>query len=195
MTAWAVVLAAGGSRRLGSPKQLLALDGATLLDATLAVARRSPCAGVLVVLGGAAEQVRAEVDLTGVEVVENTAFGEGCSTSVRTALGAVPADADGIVLMLGDQPRVRVETVAALLDAAAGHDVAVCEYDDGLGHPLWFGRRMFEALEAMHGDKAVWKLVDGQGSGSEVVHVRVEGRVPRDVDTWQDYEAVVAEGP
>ena len=136
------------------------------------MARQSGCEPVVVVLGGAADLVRAEVDLNGVEVVENEEYGDGCATSIRTALAALPEDTHGIVLLLGDQPRVRVETIAALRLSARGHAVGVCEYDDGLGHPLWFDRQMFGALEAMHGDKAVWKLVDAgprpmsSGSGS-----------------------------
>ena len=81
-----------------------------MLDATLAVARQSGCEPVVVVLGGAADLVRAEVDLDGVEVVENDDYGDGCATSIRTALAALPAETSGIVLLLGDQPRVRVET-------------------------------------------------------------------------------------
>lgn len=193
MTVAAVVLAAGASRRLGRSKQTLALGQDTVLGTTLQVARRSRPERVVVVLGGAADDVREQVDLTGVEVVENEEFGEGCSTSVRAGLGALPEDTAGIVLMLGDQPRVRPETVDRLLDEAGGHAVGVCEYDDGLGHPLWFDRSMFPALEAMHGDKAVWKLVDA-GPEGDVVRVRIGGPVPRDVDTWDDYEALRAEG-
>ena len=192
MTVAAVVLAAGASRRLGQPKQVLALDGGTVLDATLSVARESGCAPVVVVLGGAAERVRADVDLTGMTVVENHDYGEGCATSIRTALAALPAGTSGIVLLLGDQPRVRVETVQELEATARGHAVGVCEYDDGLGHPLWFDQGMFDALEAMHGDKAVWKYVDA-GPEADVVRVRISGPVPRDIDTWDDYEAIRAE--
>jgi len=194
VTIAAVVLAAGSSRRLGQPKQVLPLDGATLLDASLSVARQSGCEPVVVVLGGAADEVRTQVDLAGVDVVENEEFGEGCATSVRSAVGALPDEVQGLVLLLGDQPRVRVETVQELEAVARGHAVGVCEYDDGLGHPLWFDREMFSALEAMHGDKAVWKLVDG-GPDADVVRVRIPGAVPRDVDTWADYEAMLAEQP
>lgn len=197
MTAAVVVLAAGGSVRLGQPKQVLPFDGATVLDATLAVARqvgRQSEGQVVVVLGGASEDVRAQVDLKGLEVVENLEYGEGCATSIQTALAAVAPDAEGIVLMLGDQPRVRADTIARLLHAAQGHAVGVCEYDDGLGHPLWFDRQMFGALEAMHGDKAVWKLVDA-GPDADVVRVRIDGPAPRDVDTLADYEALLAEKP
>ncbi len=193
MSVAAVVLAAGASRRLGQPKQVLALDGATVLDATLAVARDSGCGQVVAVLGGGADLVRAEVDLTDVDVVENRDYGEGCATSIRTALGALSPGTDGIVLMLGDQPRVRVNTIVRLVAAARGHAVGVCEYDDRLGHPLWFDREMFGELLAMHGDKAVWKLVDGAGPDADVVRVRVPGAVPRDVDTWDDYQALLAE--
>lgn len=193
MTVAAVVLAAGASRRLGQSKQVLALDGATVLDATLAVALRSGCGPVVVVLGGDGDLVRAQVDLAGVQVVENPDFGEGCATSVRTALAALPPETEGIVLLLGDQPRVRTDTIVTLVAAARTHAVGVCRYDDGLGHPLWFDRGMFEALEAMHGDRAVWKLVDAQGPDADVARVRVAGPVPRDIDTWDDYRAMLGD--
>ena len=188
MNVAAVVLAAGGSRRLGRPKQLLDYRGATLLDATLATARSCGADQVVVALGGSADEVRERVDLTGVDVVVNADFGDGCATSIRSALGAVNDDAGGVVLLLGDQPGVAAGTVGALVAGAGTHAVGVCAYDDGLGHPLWFHRRMFGVLAGLHGDKAVWKLVD---AGEDVVRVPVAGRIPRDVDTWADYQALL----
>jgi molybdenum cofactor cytidylyltransferase len=184
----AVVLAAGGSRRLGRPKQLLDYRGATLLDATLETARSCGADQVVVALGGAADEVRERVDLTGLDVVVNADFGDGCATSIRSALEAVRDDAGGVVLLLGDQPGVAAGTVGALVAGAGAHAVGVCAYDDGLGHPLWFHRRMFGVLAGLHGDKAVWKLVD---AGEDVVRVPVSGRIPRDVDTWADYQALL----
>jgi len=145
-----------------------------------------------VALGGAAGEVRERVDLSGVDVVLNPDFGDGCSTSIRSALTEVRDDADGVVLLLGDQPGVTPAAVAALVEAAAGNAVGVCEYDDGLGHPLWFDRSMFDVLEGLHGDKAVWKLVD---AGDDVVRVRVDGTIPPDVDTWDDYQALLEAAP
>ena len=52
---------------------------------------------------------------------------------------------------------------------------------------------MFGALRSMHGDKAVWKLVDAESEEADVVRVRIEGSVPRDIDTWADYQAMLAE--
>lgn len=187
----AVVLAAGGSRRLGRPKQLLSYRGTTLLDVTLGTIRAAELDQVVVALGGAADAIRAQVDLRGLDVVFNHDFGGGCATSIRSALAAVRDDADGVVLLLGDQPGVSADSIAALVSAAGDHAVGVCAYDDGLGHPLWFHRSMFDTLTALHGDKAVWKLVD---AGADVLTVRVHGDVPPDVDTWADYEALLGVG-
>jgi molybdenum cofactor cytidylyltransferase len=188
-----VVLAAGGSRRLGRPKQLLDYRGATLLDATVATARAAGTAQVVVALGGAADEVTERVDLAGTDVVLNPDFGDGCATSIRSALTRVRDDAAGVVLLLGDQPGVTAATVrtlvgAALPDGSGGHRVGVCAYDDALGHPLWFDRSMFATLSGLHGDKAVWKLVE---AGDDVVRVPVAGPVPPDVDTWEDYQALL----
>jgi molybdenum cofactor cytidylyltransferase len=193
----ALVLAAGGSHRLGTPKQLLDYRGATLLDATLATARTAGFEQVVVALGGAADEVQAAVELSDFDVVVNPDFGDGCATSIRSGLDHVHPAMHGLVLLLGDQPEVSVDAIRALVDGARGHAVGVCSYDDALGHPLWFDRSMWDTLRGLHGDKAVWKLVDaGDGAGApgaDVVHVPVPGVVPRDVDTWDDYQALLGE--
>ena len=183
-----LVLAAGGSRRLGRPKQLLPFGRATLLDHTLATARECRFDQLLVAIGGAADEVRAQVDLSGADVVVNDAYGEGCSSSIAAAMGALDRRAELLVLLLGDQPGVTCDTVAALLTGRGDAELAVCRYDDGLGHPFCFSRALFDTLRALHGDKAVWKLV--AAGGDAVAKVPVEGPVPIDVDTWADYEAV-----
>ena len=183
-----LVLAAGGSTRLGQPKQLLPFGPATLLDHALATARECRFDQLLVAIGGAADDVRAHVDLSGTDVVLNDAYGEGCSSSIAAAMAALDRRADAIVLLLGDQPGVTCDTVAALLAGRGEADLAVCRYDDGLGHPFCFSRELFETLRGLHGDKAVWKLV--AAGGDAVAKVHVEGPVPIDVDTWADYEAV-----
>ena len=141
VTVTGLVLAAGGSDRLGRPKQLLAYRGATLLDATLEVARRCRFDQVLVTLGGAADEVRAQVDLTGVEVVDNLDFGAGCASSIVAALERVDPASEGLVLLLGDQPGVTVEAVAAVVRVGAGSPLAVCAATTtGSATRFWFGR-------------------------------------------------------
>jgi molybdenum cofactor cytidylyltransferase len=183
-----LILAAGGSKRLGRPKQLLPFGTATLLDHTVATARGCPFDQLLVAIGGAAGDVREQVDLSGADVVVNDAYGEGCSSSIAAAMAALDPRARLLVLLLGDQPGVTAGTVAALLAGRGDADLAVCRYDDGLGHPFCFSRRLFPTLKSLRGDKAVWKLV--AAGGDDVAKVPVAGPVPIDVDTWSDYEAV-----
>jgi molybdenum cofactor cytidylyltransferase len=185
-----LVLGAGGSRRLGRPKQLLPYGERTLLGHVLATARECGFQQLIVALGGAADGVREQVDLSGAEVVVNDAFGSGCSSSIAAALGALDERTDTLVLMLGDQPGVTPATVKALLGARGDAPVAVCRYDDQRGHPFAFERRIFGELANLHGDKGVWRLLD-QRAG-DVVEVRISGPVPLDVDTPEDYEAVLA---
>jgi molybdenum cofactor cytidylyltransferase len=186
-----LVLAAGGSRRLGEPKQLLPYRDTTLLGHVVDVARACGFDQRVVAVGGGADAVRANVDLGGVEVVVNDAFGEGCSSSIAAALGVVDPRCETLVLMLGDQPGVTPATVEALVAGRGAAPLAVCRYDDGRGHPLAFDRSVFGDLSTLHGDKGVWKLLDRRAA--DVVEVRVRGPIPRDVDTREDYEAVVAE--
>jgi molybdenum cofactor cytidylyltransferase len=206
-----IILAAGASRRLGRPKQLLPYGGGVLLDAVLATARDCPFSQTVLALGGAAAEVERSVDTSGCDLVLNQDFGEGCASSIATALAALHPDTDGVVLLLGDQPGVRTASIRAVLGAlqqagsgapsaappAAGASsagagsagIAVCRYDDGVGHPLAFARRLLPDLAALHGDKAVWKLLEQRAD--DVVEVRTPGPIPLDVDTEDDYRRIL----
>jgi molybdenum cofactor cytidylyltransferase len=185
-----LVLAAGGSKRLGRPKQLLPYGSGTLLDHVLDTARACPFDQLVCVIGGGADDVRAGVRLDGVEVVENPDFGAGCSSSIAAALGAVDPRCEVLVLLLGDQPGVTAATVEAVLAGRGDAPIAVCAYEDGRGHPLAFARALFGELASLHGDKGVWKLLDRHGAAA--VDVPVRGPIPRDVNTWEDYEALLS---
>jgi molybdenum cofactor cytidylyltransferase len=185
-----LVLGAGGSRRLGRPKQLLPYGDETLLGHVLTTARACPFHQLVVALGGSADGVREQVDLSGADVVVNEAFGSGCSSSIAAALGAVDERSGLLVLMLGDQPGVTPATVEALLRGRGDAPLAVCRYEDQRGHPFAFERRIFEELANLHGDKGVWRLLDQRAD--DVVEVPIDGSVPLDVDTPEDYEAVLA---
>lgn len=191
-TVAALVLAAGSSRRLGQPKQLLPFRGATLLDATISTVRSFDFTQTLVTIGGAAPEVQDTVDLSAVQVVDSLHHTDGCSSSIVSALEMIDPNVDGFMLFLGDQPDVSPVVVDALLGAAStGVEIAVVDYTDGTGHPFWFARSVFGPLSELHGDKAVWKLLE---SGRfDTARVPVDATIPLDVDTWEDYEALLAQ--
>ena len=135
-----LVLGAGGSKRLGRPKQLLALRRG---HAARPRRRRRPRCGfdqTIAAIGGSADEVRAGVDLAGAEVVVNEAYGEGCSSSIAAALGVVDPRCDVLVLMLGDQPGVTRHGRERCSAGRGDAPLAVCRYDDGHGHPIAFAR-------------------------------------------------------
>ena len=180
-----LVLAAGGSSRLGQPKQLLPFGGATLLDHVLGVARACPFDQLVCVLGGGADDVRATVDLDGVEVVVNEGFGSGCSSSIAAALPVI--DGDVLVLLLGDQPGVAPASVRALLAgavtrrsprAATTTAAATRSRSPARSSPAGRVARRQGRLEAAR-------------PRATVADVRVHGPIPPDIDTWDDYEAAL----
>jgi molybdenum cofactor cytidylyltransferase len=186
-----LVLGAGGSQRLGRPKQLLDYGGGTLLGHVVDVALQCRFDQTIVAIGGFADEVRERVDLAGAEVVVNEAYGAGCSSSIAAALAALDPRCEVLVLMLGDQPGVSADTVARLLAGRGDAALAVCRYEDGRGHPIAFDRSVFAALAELHGDKGVWRLLDQRAD--EVAEVPIAGPIPLDVDTPEDYRAVLDE--
>ena len=186
-----IVLGAGSSRRLGRPKQNLPLGDTTLLGWVMRDVESSSLEHVVLVVGGAADQALAGLKLRRAQVVYNEAYGDGCAASLLAGLDAA-GDCDAIMLLLGDMPGVD----SSLIDdvryewESERSWAAVTSYEGGLGHPFVFSVQAFPSLRALHGDKAVWKLVDD--SPERVHRVAVARPLPRDVDTWSDYEEVAA---
>ena len=149
-----LLLGADSSPHLGSPWQLLAYQGGTLLGAALESARECSFDQLVVTLGSASEQVRDRVDLDGVRVVESPHSDTG-SSSIVPALDAVDRRADGIVVLLGDQPGITSATVWSLV-AEASTPIGVSRYDDGESYPCWFGRELFGELRGLRSDADLW---------------------------------------
>jgi molybdenum cofactor cytidylyltransferase len=184
-----IVLGAGSSQRLGRPKQTLPLGDTTLLGWVVRNAEASSLDRVVVVLGGAAEEAGALLLPERAEVALSEDFREGCASSLQAGLDAA-GSCDAVVLLLGDMPGVDTPVIDATREAweRGRPRYLAAEYEDGRGHPLAFGAEAFPALRALHGDKAVWKLLDAEPDA--VAGVRIARPLPRDVDTWEDYEAV-----
>jgi molybdenum cofactor cytidylyltransferase len=187
-----LVLAAEGSPQLGVPRQLLAYQGDTLLGASLEIARDCGFDQLIVTLGTSSEQVRERVDLDGARVVESPHADTG-SSSIVPALDVVDRRTDGIVVMLGDQPGVTSATVWSLVAEVAGPStpIGVSRYDNGRGNPCWFGRELFGELRELRQDQDIWGVIDT--GRHPVTDVDAVGNIPLRVESWDDYQSLVAQ--
>ncbi len=193
MSVHGVILAAGLGRRMGTIKQLLPFRGKPLLQHVIDAARASRLENLLLVLGHAHDQVLSQLDTHGLEVVVNRDFAAGQSTSVRTGLEHC-ADADGIMYLLGDQPLLSAGIINALIDCFLSEQpwAAVPVHHGQPGNPVIIGRQLMEGLSALSGDMGARRLLQ------QIEFVRkVEVDDPailRDVDTMEDYLALLATG-
>lgn len=143
MSAAGLILAAGESRRMGSPKALLDYRGATFLDTLIGLFAQR-CSPVIVTLGAAAEEIRARAARPA-EFVLNPDYARGQLSSMQCGLRAVPPEADGVLFTLVDHPAVSRNTIDALLAPGVSQDDAllrVPRYRGRRGHPIWFSREL-----------------------------------------------------
>lgn len=142
-----LVLAAGAGRRLGTPKALVRdPSGVPWVVRTARLLTGSGCSPVLVVVGAAAEKVRAELAGEPVEVIEATNWDEGMGASLRAGLKVLPRDIDDVIVVPVDMPGLTVEVVRRV--ANGGSDLTRAVYDGKPGHPVLLGRNHWDAIIA-----------------------------------------------
>lgn len=183
-----IVLAAGASRRFGSPKLLAPLDGRPLLQHALDAVAAAGLDDVVVVLGEHAAAIEAAIAWRGERRTVNPRPQDGLSSSLRLGLGAAATDptAEAVLVVLGDQPALRPEVVAALLRAAeaAPQPIVRVRYaDDEAPNPVLVRREAWPLTAGLDGDRGLGPLLAGRPD--LVAEVPVDGVNP-DVDTPQD---------
>ncbi len=187
-----VVLAAGASRRMGRPKQLLPLAGTTLLGTVLAAARGARLDEVVLVLGAGAETIGAAVDTRGVRVVIAADHAEGMGASLRAGVAALGPAVERVAILLGDQPRVGSALVDAVLERHRGSGLPAAAVSSGgvLQPPLVADRRLWPQLLGARGDSGLRALL--RAAPEMVATLSVDGAAI-DVDTPDDYRRLLAE--
>ncbi len=160
-----VLLAAGGSRRLGSPKQLVEHEGTPLLFRAIRTALDSGALEVIVVLGSEASFIRQRIESIQilderVKFLENEDWTEGMGGSIRVGVQGVSATSLAIVLMVCDQPHLRSTVLKALVGALSDAVlIAACSYGGRPGSPCCFDRALASELLQLTGDQGARDLI------------------------------------
>ena len=186
-----VILAGGLSERFGPPKQLLPLGETTLLGHVVNNANGSVLDKVVVVLGRSASEIEKSLSFGRAIVVDNATYPSGCASSLLAGLDAA-GDCAGLMLLLGDQPGVGSPVIDLVAEDWLGLQswATVTSYRGELGHPFVFARSAFGDLRGLHGDKAIWKLIEAYPL--RVRRVEVDLELPPDIDTPEDYRKLLA---
>ena len=189
----AVVLAAGGSTRMGRPKQLAELEGRPLLAHVLAAVGGAPVDRVMVALGGASDEVLERVDLGRAEPLVVEGWAAGMGHVLASTLAQAGDGWEAVVVVLGDQPLVPGEAVARLVEAwRSGAGPAVtATYGGRPGHPKLFDRSLLPGLLRLTGDTGARDLLATIGDGVHRVEVGDLGS-DADIDVEADLERVGA---
>ncbi|MGH2819803.1 MAG: nucleotidyltransferase family protein [Actinomycetota bacterium] len=189
-----LVLAAGTSSRLGTPKQLLDFRGQPLLQHVVDAACAARLDEVVVVLGHEADRIEAALRLPErARAVRNVDFAFGQATSLRFGLEALDPRSEAVVILLGDQPHMAVGLIDSILDArgSSGAPVVRARYEGAPGHPVLVARSEWAALGGVEGDRGARDLLEAMGGA--VLDVDM-GRPPLlDVDTWEQYRRLTGE--
>ncbi|HEY6379531.1 MAG TPA: nucleotidyltransferase family protein [Candidatus Dormibacteraeota bacterium] len=184
-----VILAAGGSTRMGRPKQLLPVHGRALLELVVTHACASALDHVVVVLGANAEVVRNAVDMGRAEVVVNADHAAGMSSSLRVGIQTLAGDVGRAVILLGDQPDVTAAQIDELLDLQkrSGLPASALSFDGLLHPPVVLERTLWPGLMELDGDVGCRRIIRAQPELVAALPASVPGRHPVDIDTPDDY--------
>jgi molybdenum cofactor cytidylyltransferase len=191
------ILAAGGSSRMGQPKQLLPFQNKTLLEHVIAAATDSLCHPIVLVLGAHSERIIETIHApVRVHIEVNEQWQEGLASSLRAgvqALRRLDDGIDGIIISLADQPFVSATIFDALISEFQQSEklIVACQYSGTGGPPALFHRSLFDELLQTTGDKGARRIVEKYADKVRTLEF-AQGSV--DLDTIEDYLALSAPG-
>ncbi len=186
----ALILAAGGSRRLGRSKQLEPWGSTTLLGHVIDLVETFPVDETWVVVGADLDRVVNEIGARQVGIIQNPDWESGLASSLRVGLDALTqlSKADGALVFLGDQPAVRADVVTALIEKhrRSSAMAIVPKYRYTRGNPVLIDRALWPRLMSLEGDEGAQRLL--QAHSEWVEEVWFDSLSPRDIDTQADVE-------
>jgi molybdenum cofactor cytidylyltransferase len=186
-----LILAAGESRRMGSPKALLEFQGETFLDRLIGLFSRH-CMPVIAVLGAERDRIAAALRRTPeANIIENPDFRAGQLSSMQCGLQAVPADAEGVLFTLADRPAIEPQTITALLESEQTAVLRIPRYGGRRGHPIFFSSSLIAEFLALPPGATARDVVARHANGIAYIDVADPG-ILENVDDPEGYRRLVA---
>ena len=188
-----IILAAGSATRMGRPKQLLSYQGRSLILHAVEVALESLCQPIIVVLGAYAEQIKPELMLRAVQVVENSQWQEGMSSSIRAGISMLlktNSKLDAVIISLADRPLVSPQIFNQLIQSYQETQkvIIASKYNETTGVPALFSNALFPELMQLEGDKGAKALIQ-KYIDTGLILLIPEAAI--DIDTPDDYKQLL----
>ena len=185
------MIAAGASRRLGQPKQLVTYKGKTLINHTIDILKQSTLDEVIVVLGCEAQKIGESIQ-EDVRQVTNEDWASGLGTSIASGIHSLDDSFDGVLISLVDQYRTNSDLIYELISMFHNNPnkLVVCRYgNDVVGPPAIFPKRLFSQLAKLEGDRGAGKVIkmEKNTASDQVIEIYFENG-HFDVDTVEDLE-------
>jgi len=184
----AVILSAGESKRMGSPKALLLFDGSTFLEHIISVLKRGPVDAITVVLGANARTIRDSIDLSAANIVINKNYRDGQLSSLIAGLDSLPPQSDAALVCLVDMPFITEQTVNTIISTfnQTHAPIVVPAFNGKRGHPVLFSKSVFEELRNAPPDQGARFVVNSNIDAVRCVELPDEGIVIA-INTPADY--------
>lgn len=190
-----IILAAGASSRMGAPKQLLLVDGKSLIKRICETAMDTPCHPIVTVLGANRNLIRKETERMPITVIDNPQWENGMSSSIKMGLaGAYMTEKaiDAAIFLTVDMPYVSAELINKMIEKAESDEkieIVACKYNNQMGIPVLFKRTLFADLLELTGDEGAKKVVIKNKDKTAFIDFP-EGKL--DLDTIDEYRNFVS---
>jgi molybdenum cofactor cytidylyltransferase len=193
---WAVVLAGGESRRMGTPKMLLPFRGATMLENVIGNIEKSGIKNILVVLGAEKERIAESVKHRNIETCYNGNYRDGMLSSVICGVGNVPGDADAILVFQGDEPLIKPSSINLVVAGyrSSGKGLVVPVYKKRRGHPLLISSRYLGEISNLDQGRGLRAITEIHGDDLLEVNTDDPG-ILKDFDTFEEYSKEINQKP
>ncbi|MFN4144631.1 MAG: NTP transferase domain-containing protein [Runella sp.] len=184
-----IILAAGESKRMGQPKQLLDIDGKSLIRRTSEIALATDCYPVVLVVGAHKAQIAPEIADMPLTIIDNPQWQQGMASSVKVGLAGMYMtykDVEAVLMLVCDQPYLSVSLLERMVEMYKQKKplAVACRYEEEVGVPVLFDRKLFEELLSLEGDKGAKAVLMRHIEDASLVNFEA-GII--DLDTPEDY--------